>query len=201
MTNDKHKADDKGTASLAGRLLLLAIGMFGFGFLLVPLYDAFCEITGFGGRTNETPVVVEERPDASRDIDLEFVTTVNEYAPWTFSSDLPRMTVHPGGLYEATFTAMNLTDRHKVAQAVPSVAPQEAARYFKKLECFCFTTQEFAAGESKSMPVRFVIDSDMPEHIDTITLSYTFFDTARLSKNSNDAPHPTHETARTSATH
>lgn len=194
MTKDRQKAGDKGTASLAGRLLLLAIGMFGFGFLLVPLYDAFCEITGFGGRTNETPAVVEERPDANRSIDLEFVTTVNEYAPWEFSSDLPGMSVHPGGLYEATFTATNLTGHHKVAQAVPSVAPQEAARYFKKLDCFCFTTQEFAAGESKSMPVRFVIDSDLPEHIDTITLSYTFFDTARLSKNSEDTPHPAHET-------
>jgi cytochrome c oxidase assembly protein subunit 11 len=201
MTHEKHRVDDKGTASLAGRLLLLAIGMFGFGFLLVPLYDAFCEITGFGGRTNETPAVVEEKPDANRSIDLEFVTTVNEYAPWEFSSDLPGMTVNPGGLYEATFTATNLADRHKIAQAVPSVAPQEAAKYFKKLECFCFTTQEFAAGESKSMPVRFVVDSDLPAYIDTITLSYTFFDTARLSKNSNEAPPPTHEAGRTSATH
>jgi len=197
--NDSHKTDRE-TASLAARLLLLAIGMFGFGFLLVPLYDAFCEITGLGGRTNETPAVVEERPDASRNIDLEFVTTVNEYAPWAFSSDLQGMTVHPGALYEATFTATNLTDRHKIAQAVPSVAPQEAAKHFKKLDCFCFTTQEFAAGESKSMPVRFIIDSDLPEHIDTITLSYTFFDTARLSKNSGDMPQPTHESGRTSAT-
>jgi cytochrome c oxidase assembly protein subunit 11 len=195
MTGEIHEPG-KRTASLAGRLLLLAIGMFGFGFLLVPLYDAFCEITGLGGRTNDTPAVVEERPDANREIDLEFVTTVNEYAPWSFSSDRPGMTVHPGGLYVATFTATNLTDRHKIAQAVPSVAPQEAARYFKKLDCFCFTTQAFAAGESKSMPVRFVIDSDLPEHIDTITLSYTFFDTARLSKNSPDAAHPTHETRR-----
>lgn len=192
MTYDDHKSD-RGTASLAGRLLLLAIGMFGFGFLLVPLYDAFCEITGLGGRTNETPAMVDEKPDASRNIDLEFVTTVNEYAPWAFSSDLPGMTVHPGGLYEATFTATNLTDRHKIAQAVPSVAPQEAARYFKKLDCFCFTTQEFAAGESKSMPVRFVIDSALPGHIDTITLSYTFFDTARLSRNSGEQLQPDHD--------
>ena len=201
MSNDDTRdagSREPGTAALAGRLLLLAVGMFGFGFLLVPLYDAFCEITGFGGRTNETPATVTEaKADASRSIDLEFVTTVNEYAPWRFSADLPGMTVHPGGLYEATFTAVNLTDRHKVAQAVPSVAPQEAAGYFKKLDCFCFTAQEFAARESRSMPVRFVIDSDLPEHIDTITLSYTFFDTARLSRNSGenpgDEPHPGHQ--------
>jgi cytochrome c oxidase assembly protein subunit 11 len=194
MTDYDHKPR-KEIASLAGRLLLLAVAMFGFGFLLVPLYDAFCEITGLGGRTNDTPAVVEERPDANRNVDLEFVTTVNEYAPWTFSSDSPGMTVHPGGLYEATFTATNLADRHKIAQAVPSVAPQEAARYFKKLDCFCFTTQEFAAGESKSMPVRFIIDSDLPEHVDTITLSYTFFDTARLSRNSGDEALPSHDDA------
>lgn len=189
MTDD-YRDENTSTAAFTGRLLLLAVAMFGFGFLLVPLYDAFCDITGFGGRTNQTPAAVEAKEDASREIDLEFVTTVNEYAPWEFSADLPGMTVHPGGMYEATFTATNLTGRHKVAQAVPSVAPQQAARYFKKLECFCFTTQEFTPGESKSMPVRFVIDSDLPEHIDTITLSYTFFDTARLSDNSGSRPRP-----------
>lgn len=190
--SDRGHDRERSTASLAGRLLLLAAGMFGFGFLLVPLYDAFCEITGFGGRTNETPATVAaSEADTSRSIDLEFVTTVNEYAPWEFSSDQPGMTVHPGGLYEATFTAVNLADRRKIAQAVPSVAPQEAAQYFKKLDCFCFTTQEFAAKESKSMPVRFVIDSDLPGHIDTITLSYTFFDTARLSRNADE--HPGHQ--------
>lgn len=192
--NDDDRRENGPTPGLAGRLLLLAIGMFVFGFAVMPpLYDVLCDITGLGGRTNEAPAVAEEKPDADRNIDLEFVTTVNEYAPWSFSSDLPGMTVHPGGLYEATFTATNLTGRLKIAQAVPSVAPQEAARYFKKLECFCFTTQEFAGGESKSMPVRFVIDSDLPEHIDTITLSYTFFDTARLSRNSGEQAEPAHD--------
>ena len=173
------------SASLAGRLLLFAAGMFVFGYALVPLYDAFCEVTGFGGRTNEAPAVVAEAADTSRSIELQFVTTVNEYAPWEFRSSVPAMTVHPGGLYEATFVARNLADRNMTAQAVPSVAPQQASKYFKKLECFCFTTQDFAPHETRELPVRFIIDSDLPDYVDTITLSYTFFDTARMSHNSD----------------
>jgi cytochrome c oxidase assembly protein subunit 11 len=179
----KNSVPNQDSAALALRLLLFAAGMFVFGYALVPLYDVFCEVTGFGGRTNETPAVVAEAIDESRSVDLEFVTTVNEYAPWTFRSSVPGMTVHPGGLYEATFVATNLTDRQMTAQAVPSVAPQQASRFFKKLDCFCFTTQEFAANETRELPVRFIIDSDLPAHVDTITLSYTFFDTARMSHN------------------
>ena len=181
------------TRSLTLRLLALAVGMFGFGFLLVPLYDVFCEITGFGGRTNETAASnIVAVADTSREIQLEFVTTVNQYAPWEFAAESAGMTVHPGGMYEAHFIATNLTDQHKVAQAVPSVAPLQAASHFKKLECFCFSNQAFEPGEEKRMPVRFVIDSDLPEYVDTITLSYTLFDTARPGDKPADAGHPGH---------
>jgi len=181
------------TRSLTLRLLALAVGMFGFGFLLVPLYDAFCEITGFGGRTNETAATnVVAVADTSREIQLEFVTTVNQYAPWEFASESDGMTVNPGGMYETWFVATNLTNSHKIAQAVPSVAPQQAATYFKKLDCFCFSNQSFEPGERKRMPVRFVIDSDLPDYIDTITLSYTFFDTARPGDKPADVEHPGH---------
>jgi cytochrome c oxidase assembly protein subunit 11 len=184
--------------ALSFRLLALAVAMFGFGFLLVPIYDAFCEVTGLGGKTaNSAATDVVEMVDESREISLEFVTTVNQYAPWEFRSSVDGMTVHPGGIYEATFIARNLTDRHKIAQAVPSVAPQQAAGYFKKLECFCFTTQEFLPGEEKVMPVRFIVDSDLPEFIDTITLSYTFFDTARLTDDSAEMAHPEHSASKT----
>jgi len=178
--------------SLAIRLLVMAAAMFAFGFALVPLYDAFCEVTGFGGRTNATPAVAEESADVSRSIQLEFVTTVNQSAPWEFSSEVAGMTVHPGRLYEAKFRARNLTDHNKIAQAVPSVAPPLAAKHFRKLECFCFTTQEFAAHEERELPVRFIIDSDLPEYIDTITLSYTFFDPERMSDSSGPASTRTH---------
>lgn len=153
------------------------------------MYDAFCEVTGLGGRTNQVAANIDSPvADQAREIDLEFMTTVNEYAPFEFRAPVERMVVHPGGIYEVNFIARNLTDAPKTAQAVPSVAPAQAAKYFKKLDCFCFTAQEFAAGETKEMPVRFIIDSDLPEFFDTITLSYTFFDTAKLSRNGDDEP-------------
>ncbi|MGB5331153.1 MAG: cytochrome c oxidase assembly protein [Woeseiaceae bacterium] len=169
--------------ALTGRLLLMAIAMFGFGFLLVPLYDVFCEITGFGGRTNATAAVAKEAPDLSREIRIEFVTTVNSYAPFEFAADVDSMTVNPGKMYFATFTAKNLTTADRVAQAVPSVAPVSAAEHFTKIECFCFTSQEFFANEQRAMPLQFIVDPNLPEYVDTITLQYTFFDTARTAAN------------------
>ncbi len=165
-------------ASLAARLVIMAAAMFAFGFLLVPLYDVFCEITGFGGRTNAAPAAVSEQADPSRQIRVEFVTTVNGSAPWEFEPDMDSMTVHPGKLYNATFSARNLMGVDKVAQAVPSVAPVAAAEHFKKLECFCFSAQEFSANENRAMPLAFIVDPAIPDYVDTITLSYTFFEAA-----------------------
>lgn len=169
--------------SIIGQLIVLTVAMFGFGFLLVPLYDVFCEITGFGGRTNAEAVTVAEAPDLTREIRIEFITTVNSYAQFEFAPDLDSMTVNPGKMYFATFTAKNATGEDKVAQAVPSVAPAAAAEYFTKIECFCFTAQEFGADEERAMPLQFIVDPDLPEYVDTITLQYTFFDTARVAAN------------------
>jgi cytochrome c oxidase assembly protein subunit 11 len=171
--------------SLISGLLLMTGAMFAFGFLVMPpLYNAFCEITGYGGRTNNAAVAETEVPNLSREIRVEFVTTVNAYAPLAFEADVDSMTVHPGKMYFATFTARNMTAHDKVAQAVPSVTPASAVEHFKKIECFCFTAQEFAADEERSMPLQFIIDPDLPDYVDTITLSYTFFDTTvRLSAN------------------
>ncbi|MGI9261518.1 MAG: cytochrome c oxidase assembly protein [Woeseiaceae bacterium] len=182
MTESNH--DNVSSASLAMRLVLLAVAMFGFGFLMVPIYDVFCEVTGLGGKTNTVAAPAKESVVANRSIDLEFVTTVNQYAPWEFGATADGMTVRPGTMYEATFVARNLTDQAMVAQAVPSVAPAQAAKHFKKIDCFCFTTQEFAAKEERELLVRFIVDADLPEHIDTITLSYTFFDTELSANNS-----------------
>mgnify|MGYP003675330501 CR=1 FL=1 len=175
---DNNPANNR---SLTLRLLVLTAAMFGFGFLLVPLYDVFCEITGFAGRTNTEAAQVTEAPDESRTVRIEFNTMVNEYAPWEFSADAKSMEVHPGQMYYATFTAKNLLNKTKVAQAVPSVAPIAAADHFKKIECFCFTSQEFAGHEERAMPLQFIVDPDLPEYVDTITLQYTFFDTLRVS--------------------
>ena len=188
----ENKTTTNDNRSLTLRLFVMALGMFAFGFAMVPLYDVFCEITGFGGRTNETAVVMTENADETREIRLEFMATVNEYAPFEFSPDVQSMTVHPGGMYEATYTARNLTGRKLTAQAVPSVAPSQAGSHFKKLDCFCFTSQDFAPNEERELPVRFIVDSDLPDYVDTITLSYTFFDTARLTDNSSQVEHSSH---------
>ncbi len=173
----------KQNRSLTGRLLILAIAMFGFGFALVPLYDVFCEITGFGGRTNTEAVAVIEAPDLDREIRIEFMTTVNSYAQFEFAADADSMVVHPGKMYFATFTAKNLSGEDKVAQAVPSVAPVAAAEHFVKIECFCFNNQEFLASEERAMPLQFIVDPDLPDYVDTITLGYTFFDTTAMASN------------------
>lgn len=169
--------------SLLLQLLVMTVAMFGFGFLLVPLYDVFCEITGFGGRTNTEAAVVAEAPDLSREVRVEFVTTVNSYAQFEFAADADSMVVTPGKMYYATFTAKNLSGVDKVAQAVPSVAPVSAAEHFTKIECFCFTSQEFMADEERPMPLQFIVDPNLPDYVDTITLQYTFFDTARVAAN------------------
>ena len=175
--------DNGSNRSIIGQLVVLTVAMFGFGFLLVPLYDVFCEITGFGGRTNAQAATVAEAPDLTREVRIEFITTVNSYAQFEFAADVDSMTVNPGKMYFATFTARNSAGGDKVAQAVPSVAPTAAAEYFTKIECFCFTTQEFAANEERAMPLQFIVDPNLPDYVDTITLQYTFFDTARVAAN------------------
>lgn len=174
----------KENRNLITQLVVVVIGSFAFGvFLMPPLYDVFCEITGFGGRTNTEAVAYTEAPDLNRELRIEFVTTVNSYAQFEFAADADSMTVNPGKMYFATFTAKNLSDKETIAQAVPSVAPTTAAEYFTKIECFCFTSQEFVAGEQRAMPLQFIVNPDIPDYVDTITLQYTFFDTARVAAN------------------
>ena len=162
--------------SLTARLLVFAVAMFAFGFVVLPpLYDVFCDITGFGGRANATAITAIEEPDLTRTVRVEFVTTVNEYAPWSFSADVDSMEIHPGQLYFATFSATNRSAQQLTGQAVPSIAPVAANEHFKKIECFCFTSQEFEASERRSLPLQFIVDPDLPDYVDTITLSYTMF--------------------------
>lgn len=172
---------------LSLKLIAMTAGMFAFSFSLVPLYDVFCELTGFGGRTNTAPVAVSEQADESRLITIQFTTTVNEYAPYDFEPSVTSMQVQPGKLYDAEFIAANLTDEMRVGQAIPSVYPSKAGAHLKKTECFCFNNQPFEAGESKAMPLRFMIDRELPEYIDTITLSYTFFNIDAFAGIATDA--------------
>ena len=183
MSKESRAADNR---KLVASLAVFAGAMLAFSLVVLPpLYEVFCEVTGLGGKTdgNAAPAsLVAESTVQDREVRLEFVTTVNQYAPWDFSASVDYMTIQPGKLHEAVFYAKNRSSRDMVAQAVPSVAPPQAAKLFKKLECFCFELQEFGPGEEKAMPVRFIVDADLPEYIDTITLSYTFFDAAQVSQ-------------------
>ena len=167
--------------NLTLKLLGIALGSFAFGFALVPLYDVLCEVTGYGNRKDlERAATVVEAPDLSRTVTVEFVADLPSVGIFEFRPTVGSMQVHPGKLYETTFVAHNLTGRDTVAQAVPNVAPSKAGAYFRKTECFCFTPQRFARDEKRAMPVRFIIDPQLPAYVDRITLAYTFYDQSTL---------------------
>ena len=161
-----------GVAKMAG----VALAAFGFAFALVPLYRIACEKV-FGVRLEQGPATVAAgtaKADA-RWVTVEFDGAVNSKLPWTFEPEQKSMRVQVGRQYEALYAARNTSDRPIVGNAVPSVAPAKASAYFNKTECFCFTEQLLAAGESRDMPVRFIVDPDLPAAVKTLTLSYTFF--------------------------
>ncbi|MFK7855795.1 MAG: cytochrome c oxidase assembly protein [Granulosicoccus sp.] len=163
---------------VAGKMLALACAMFGFGYLMVPLYDIICDITGLNGKTGRVSVASVAPVEAvvdDREVTVEFVASINQGGSWIFKPMVKTMQVVPGKLYHASYYAENLTDKAVVAQATPSVTPFSAAKYFNKTECFCFTRQEFEPKGSKDMPLTFIIDEDLPINVDRVTLSYTFF--------------------------
>lgn len=162
---------------LVTRMLLLCAGMFGFGFTLVPLYDAFCQATGFNGRSGgRVPANLVYAPDAARTVWLELVTTVNTTAPWDFAPAVPRMALHPGVPYNALFRARNPTGEARNVQAIASVAPGRAAAFLHKTECFCFTQQAFEPHQARDLPVSFVLDPGLPADVHTLSLAYSLFD-------------------------
>ena len=172
MSADRAQANGK----TARRLAVVVLAMFGFGYALVPLYDVLCEITGLGGRTGVVAAsALDGAVDTSRTIKVQFLGTVSSRLPWEFRPDVAAMEVHPGQVYETTYFARNLSATVTTGQARPSVAPSIASLHFNKTECFCFVEQEFAPGEARHMPVRFVLSRDLPADIVTVTLSYTFF--------------------------
>jgi cytochrome c oxidase assembly protein subunit 11 len=169
-------AADSSNARLVKRLLLAVTAMFGFGFAMVPLYNVFCDLTGLNGKVGGRVEAVAVEADLTRTVMVEFVANLNQTMPWEFRPEVSRMEVHPGKVYRTNFYAQNRTDRLMVGQAIPSVSPGVAAQHFKKTECFCFTEQQFAAGEGRDMPVMFMVDPELPDDVEVVTLSYTFFD-------------------------
>jgi cytochrome c oxidase assembly protein subunit 11 len=163
--------------NMTWKLLAIAAGSFGFGFALVPLYNVLCSVTGYGDQAKLLQKVAAiEHPDLSRTVTVEFLADVASAGEFEFRPVKRTVEVHPGQLFTAEFYARNLTGRDTMAQAVPNIAPSEVAAYFHKTECFCFRPQHFKVDEGRIMPVRFIVDPALPEHIELITLAYTFFD-------------------------
>jgi cytochrome c oxidase assembly protein subunit 11 len=168
------------TRRLVIRLLLVVVGMFGFGFALVPIYDVMCQAFGINGKTAGAYEAGQQSTDESRQVRVQFLATNAAEMVWELRPLADEVTVHPGQSAEMVYVAYNPTDKPMNAQAIPSVAPSKAAAYFHKTECFCFTQQVLQPGERIEMPVRFIVDRDLPADVRHLTLAYTLFDiTAR----------------------
>ncbi len=164
------------------KLAIVAVAMFAFGYALVPLYKAICEMTGINvlalGDRNipgaQSAVPANTQVDKSRLITIEF--DANSSGPWDFKPAVRSLQVHPGELATVMYEFQNVQNHKMAAQAIPSYAPKQAAAHFNKLECFCFNQYTLEAGEKKQWPVAFVIDPKLSKDVTTITLSYTFFE-------------------------
>ena len=175
MTEQTQQTQIKRTVR---KLSLIVLGMCGFAFALVPLYDLFCEITGLNGKTSG-PYVFDEastEPDRSRRIKVNFLTNTNEGMPWKFWSAEGAVRVHPGEAKTVSFFVKNTTNKPMVAQAIPSLVPFTAADFFHKTECFCFEQQLLLPGEEVEMPMRFIVGRELPKNVGSINLSYALFD-------------------------
>ena len=172
---------------MVGKLAVVTVGMFAFGYVLIPIYKHICEMTGINilslserqvpgngtaGRNAQVPA--NSQVDKTRLITVEF--DANARGPWQFRPAQRSVQVHPGELATVMYEFQNVQDRRMAAQAIPSYAPRQAASHFNKLQCFCFSQYTLAPGEKKEWPVAFVIDPKLPKDVTTITLSYTFFE-------------------------
>jgi cytochrome c oxidase assembly protein subunit 11 len=168
-------------SKMMGKLAVITVGMFAFGYGLVPMYKAICEVTGINILALGEQVLTGQKKqagntqvDPSRTITVEF--DANSRGPWEFKPAQRSLQVHPGELTTVVYEFQNVQNRRMSAQAIPSYAPMQASAHFNKLECFCFSEYTLEPGEKKSWPVVFVIDPKLSKDVRTITLSYTFFE-------------------------
>jgi len=168
------------------KLSILAIAMLMFTYAMVPIYKSACD-AGWLDATRDNSAspyanvnanvdTTNTQVDKSRWITVEFVASMNDKLPWNFEASQKSVRIHPGEMTHVVYDVTNTTDRETVGVAVPSYGPALAVTYFKKVECFCFTKQKMSAHESRGMPVVFVVTPDLPSDVNTITLSYTFFE-------------------------
>lgn len=179
-TQTRRREQARRNAPMLAKLAIFAVVMFGFGWAMIPLYYAICEVTGINVLTQRDESAQafarSTQVDRSRKVVIEFDT--NTHGPWRFRPTTRSIDIHPGELATVEYELVNTVDHPMAGQAIPSYAPQIAGSYFRKLECFCFRQQVLQANETKRFPVVFVIDSKLPAEVTTITLSYTFFDIA-----------------------
>ena len=161
------------------RLSIVAVAMFGFGYALVPFYDQICRALGINSLVERSEPVANTQIDRTRTVAIEFDANAHGM-PWRFQPAVRHLAVHPGELVQVEYEVANVRGTPVTGQAVVSYGPALAGRFVRKLECFCFTQQTLAAGETRRMPVSFVLDASLPADINTITLSYTFFEVAGL---------------------
>ena len=159
-------------------LAAVVLGMFAFGFALVPIYNSLCKTLNINGKTNAAAIAYDKNTKIVQDrtVQVEFVATNNGSVPWSFYPKTKKITVHPGEIARLAFYAENKTNHRMTIQAIPSVTPGLAAKYLKKTECFCFTQQTLNGHEAMDMPLLFHLDPELPSDIKTITLAYTLFD-------------------------
>jgi len=173
----KKNAAQSFNAKMLGKLAVVAAVMFGFAYALIPVYKQICELTGINVLTQKEEGVA---PAAAMQIDQTRLVTVqfdaNTQGPWRFRPVTSSLQVHPGEMNTVVYEVVNEQPRKMEAQAIPSYAPHEAEKYFKKIECFCFKQQTLAPNEARQMPVVFYVDPKLPKSVTTITLSYTFFE-------------------------
>lgn len=167
--------NERANRRMMTKLSVFAVAMFGFGFALVPFYEKICEVTGINSLIKPVAAVENTQIDKSRWVTLEFDSNAHGLQ-WDFKPVQRSVRVHPGEMVQIEYDVRNNGDHAIVGQAIPSYGPKHSAPFVKKLECFCFKQQPLQAGESKRMPVQFVIDSTLPADVSTITLSYTFFE-------------------------
>ena len=177
MTSDERERANRRTLT---RLSIVAVAMFGFGYALVPFYEQICKALGVNSLEERGEAVANTQVDLSRTVTIEFDANAHGM-PWRFQPAVRHMEVHPGQLVQVDYEVANVRSSSVTGQAVASYGPRQAGQYFRKLECFCFTQQTLAGGETRRMPVTFVVDPALPAEINTITLSYTFFEVAGRS--------------------
>ena len=166
---------DQANSRTAKKLIVVVVGMFAFGFALVPLYNVMCKQLGINGKVGNQAKALGVSVDKTRTVKVIFLATNNAGLPWTFKPNTRSVTLHPGENTHISYYAKNNTNHTMTVQAIPSIAPGRAAQYMKKTECFCFTRQTFGPHQAMDMPLLFHIDTDLPKNIHTLTLSYTLF--------------------------